>query len=121
MDQWLLLALAKHLARKEYLTLPGGFWATFAFEGAEVPGVTRVAVTYDDPEVLSESEVRWANLTDVAFTNTPDAEVDEVWVLDAAAGGRVWFRIPKLVTLVDGGSKVFRPGALAHILTDTTA
>ena len=121
MDQWLLEALAKHLARKEYLTLPDGFWATFAYQGAEVPGVTRAAVVYDDPEVLSENEVRWANATDVAFTNTPDGEVDEVWVLDAQTGGRVWFRIPKLATLVDGGSKVFRPGALAHVIADTTA
>ena len=122
MSPWLLLAVAKHLAGIEFLTLPSSWWVTFAASGVEASGITRVEVgAYDDPEVLSETAVRWTNSADVAFTNTPAAEVDEVWVLDAEVGGNVWYVIPKAVTLVDGGNKTFRKGALAHVLEDLSA
>lgn len=120
MEPWLLLAIAKHLALSEYLTLPSRFWATFAADGEEIPGITRAEVTYAEPEVLSDTAVRWANAQDISFTNTPDAEVDEVWVLDVEVGGNIWFRIPMPVTLVDGGNKTFRAGALAHVIENTT-
>jgi hypothetical protein len=116
MTPWLLMRVALHLAGKEFLTVPDLFWVTFAAAGEEIPGITRVSSLCADPEALSSSAVQWANAADVAFTNTPDAEVDEVWVLDAQVGGNVWYAIPKAVTLVDGGNKTFRAGALAHII-----
>lgn len=116
MTPWLLMRVALHLAGKEFLIVPGNFWVTFAADGEEIPGISREPTMCADPEVLTESAVQWANAEDIAFTNTPDAEVDEVWVFDESVGGNLWYSIPMAVTLVDGGAKTFRAGALAHII-----
>jgi hypothetical protein len=122
-DIYMLLLWANYVAGKATPPVMPQLYATLAFEGAEVTGLTRVAVFYDDPVQVSDTEVQIANLSAVAFDNTPDGDADEVWIYDATSGGNRWFKIllDTPVTLVDGGNKTFAAGDLTHTIKAVAA
>ncbi|HEY1177710.1 MAG TPA: hypothetical protein VGF17_16265 [Phytomonospora sp.] len=118
MDIYLLLLWANYVAGKATPPEMPQLYATLALEGAEVAGVTRVAVYYANPVQVSDTEVRIDAQSGVAFDNTPDGDADEVWIYDETSGGNRWWkiRLDTPVTLVDGGNKTFAAGDLSHTI-----
>ena len=119
MDIYLLLLVANYIAGKATPPVMPQLYATLAYAGVEVAGLTRVAVFYDDPEQISDTEVLLSSLSAVGFDNTPDGDADEVWIYDASSGGHRWFKIPLQggpITLVSGGNKTFAAGDLSHTI-----
>ena len=122
MDIYALQLWADYVSAKALPPEPPQMYATLALAGVEVAGLTRVAFTYADPEVISDTEVQLSNLTAIAFSNTPDGSADEVWLLDAATGGNRWDSIAiagGTVTLTDGGNKTFAAGELTQTIKKT--
>lgn len=124
MDIYLLLLVANYVTGNATPPVMPQLYATMAFEGVEVSGLTRVAVFYEAPETISDTEVLISSLTAVGFDNTPAGSADEVWIYDATSGGNRWWITPIVggpITLTDGGNKTFPAGDVSHTIKTVAA
>ena len=123
MTEYLRLALLDHITGRAYYSPPVQWYVAYFLAGVEISGgsYARQPISFADALALTSTASRAGSDGGVFFSNLPDADVDEIRLMDASSGGNALWALPYATSFTAGDDKGYKPGDLGLNLSGSAA